>query len=252
MKKRNRYLTVIIAPHHKGGQRSYHVSYTSLRWLAAGSALLFLALLALIISYGKIYWRAGQYELMRKRHAQMEAEFGKLQQIRAELARMRTEESKVRQMLGVPRQPDTLSTAEVSSAAPAGQASSPQPAAYDRMMPSLMPTRGWISSGLTPQHLGVDIAARQGQPVMAAADGIVQFAGWDDYFGKKLIIKHGERYKTVYGHCDKLLVQEMQPVRCGQVVALVGSSGKSTGPHLHYELHHDGKIVDPLVFWFNH
>lgn len=251
MRKRARYLTVIIAPHHKGGQRSYHVSYASLGWLAAVAAVLVLAVTALLFGYGKIFWRAGQYELMRKRHSLMETEFAKLQQIKDELTRMKAEESKVRQMLGVPKQPDTLSTGEVSrlSAAGARDSVQPQPETHDRLMPTLMPTRGWISSGLSSLHRGVDIAARLGQPVVAPADGLVEFTGWDNYFGNKVVVRHGDKFTTVYGHCDKTLVRQNQPVRRGQVIALVGTSGKSTGPHLHYEIHLDGKIVDPVNFW---
>lgn len=252
MKKRSRYLTLMLVPHHKEGQRSYHLSYSSLRWLGVAAAVLLLAVLLLIISYGKIYWRAGQYELMRQRQEQMEAEFSKLQQIKAELARMRTEEAKVRQMLGVPKQPDTLSAAQISSVAAPRVTPPLQNDTDDRLVPSLMPTRGWVSSGLSPKHRGVDIAARLGQPVLAAADGVVDFVGWDNYFGHKVTVRHGERYLTVYGHCDKVLVHQLQPVHRGQVIALVGSSGKSTGPHLHYEIQQDGRIVDPLTFWFNH
>lgn len=251
MKKGPRYLTLIVVPHHKEGQHSFHFSYALLRWLAAGVGVLVLAIAALIVSYGKIYWRAGQYELMRKRHDQMEAEFSKLQQIKAELARLRSEEAKVRQMLGVPKQPDTLSTAQVSSSASARETPAPPPENNDRLVPSLMPTRGWVSAGISPQHRGVDIAARQGQPIMAAADGVVDSVDWDGYYGNKLSLRHGDRYVTFYGHCDKVLVQQMQPVRRGQVIALVGSSGKSTGPHLHYEIHQDGKVVDPQSYWFN-
>jgi murein DD-endopeptidase MepM/ murein hydrolase activator NlpD len=251
MKSRNRYLTLILVPHHKGGQRSYHLSYSSLRWLALFALALALAVLILIVSYGKIYWRAGQYELMRQRHQMMEAEFTKLEQVKSELASLRAEEAKVRQMLGVPRQPDTLSVFEVSSLAVVRETPRPQPESNDRLVPSLMPTRGWVSSGLSRQHNGVDIAARQGRPVMAAADGVVDFVGWDNYFGNKLVLRHGDKYTTVYGHCDKILVQQMQPVRRGQVIALVGSSGKSTGPHLHYEIHVDGKVADPQGFWFS-
>lgn len=251
MKKRNRYLTVIVVPHHKGRQRSYHLSSSLIKWLAVAGCLLALAVLALVVSYGKIYWRAGQYELMRKQHALMEDEFAKLQQIKEELSRLRSEEAKVRQMLGVPRQPDTLAVAEIARSAPNREPppSPPERDGHGGQMPVMMPTRGWISSGFSAQHQGVDIAARQGQPVLATADGMVEFAGWDYYFGRKVVLRHGERHATVYGHCEKLLVLQGQPVRRGQVIALVGSSGKSTGPHLHYEIHLDGKIVDPVNYW---
>jgi murein DD-endopeptidase MepM/ murein hydrolase activator NlpD len=259
MKKRERHLSVIIVPHHRGRQWSCDVSYTALRWLVAGLGVLVLAVAFLIVSYGKIYWRAGQYELMRTRQAAMEAEFAKLQQYRAELTKIRTTESKVRQILGVPKQPDTLTAAEMArSAGPGTRIASesvggqtPVNAGSQRSTPSLMPTRGWISSGLNAEHRGVDIAARLDQPVLATADGIVVFAGWDSYYGNKVEIHHDERFTTIYGHCAKILVKQGQPVKKGQMIALVGSSGKSTGPHLHYEMMAGGKIVDPSIYWIN-
>ena len=259
MKKRERFLSVIIVPHHRGRQWSCEVSYTALRWLLAGAGVLVLTVAILIVGYGKIYWRAGQYELMRKRQTAMEAEFAKLQQFRTELSKIRTTESRVRQMLGVPKQPDTLSVAAVAqgsgNVAPAGNDSGRRSAARDagsqRLTPNLMPTRGWISSGINAEHRGVDIAAGLDQPVLATADGMVAFAGWDSYYGNKVEIRHGERFITIYGHCAKIMVKQGQLVRKGQVIALVGSSGKSTGPHLHYEMLVGGKVIDPSIYWIN-
>ena len=255
MKNRKRYLTIVIIPHHKGGQRSLHFSYDLLKRLVLVALAILLVLAALILSYGKILWRATQYEVMLNKQRQMEAEFAKLEEIKSQLAKMRLQEEKLRQMLGVPKQPDTLSTSQVSQIASPPQEILPGADStlriQDRFLPSLLPTRGWISAGFSPNHNGVDIAARQGQPIWSTADGLVVFAGWDTYFGNKIIIKHGERYVSIYGHCDKILVSPDQPVRRGQVIALVGSSGKSTGPHLHYELHFDGRIVDPANYWVN-
>lgn len=256
MKNRKRYLTVVIVPHHKGGQRSLHLSYDLLRWLALAGLLAVVLIAVLIVSYGQILWRATQYELMLNKQHQMEAEFAKLEELKSELDRMRLQEAKLRQMLGIPKQPDTLSVNQVSQVVPAKPETVPvfvSPAlGEDRFLPSLMPTRGWISAGLSSTHQGVDIAARFGQPIWSTADGLVTFADWDSYFGNKVVIKHGEKYLSIYGHCDKILVKSGQPVRRGQMIALVGSSGKSTGPHLHYELHFAGRIVDPVNYWVNH
>jgi murein DD-endopeptidase MepM/ murein hydrolase activator NlpD len=100
-------------------------------------------------------------------------------------------------------------------------------------------------------HKGVDIAAREGEPVQAAGDGTVTFAGWDTYYGNKIEITHGAKYATMYGHNEKLLVKAGDHVKRGQIIALVGSTGKSSGPHLHYELKVDGQSVDPAIYWIN-
>jgi murein DD-endopeptidase MepM/ murein hydrolase activator NlpD len=257
MKKRERHLSIIIAPHHKGGQHVFDLSYSTLRWLGLLAAAVALFIAGLVLNYGHIYWRAGQYELMHKRQDEMEAEFAKLGALKAEIARLGALEGKVRGMLQTGRQPDTLSIAQISTApAPAGAAvpAATAPVAPDSARtgpPSLKPAKGWVSAGLSGQHPGVDIAAREGEPVMAAADGLVSFAGWDSYFGNKIVIAHGARYTTMYGHGGKLLVKTGDRVKQGQIIALVGSTGISSGPHLHYELTIDGKPVDPANYWIN-
>jgi murein DD-endopeptidase MepM/ murein hydrolase activator NlpD len=257
MRRRERHLSIIIAPHHKGGQHVFDVSYSTLRWLGvlAAAAALFIA--GLVVNYGHIYWRAGQYELMKKRQDEMEAEFAKLGALKAEIGRISAIEGKVRGMLQTGKQPDTLSVTQISTAPPAAAAALPAAVAPPRSdstsagPPSLKPARGWVSAGVSGEHHGVDIAAREGEPVMAAADGIVSFAGWDSYFGNKIEIAHGTKYATMYGHSGKLLVKAGDRVKRGQIIALVGSTGTSSGPHLHYELFIDGKPADPANYWIN-
>ena len=256
MQKRERRLSVIIVPHHKAGQHTIELSYTTLRWLGVLLAVIVLFIAGLVVNYGQIYWRAGQYELMRKRQTEMEAEFAKLGALKAELARLRGVEDKVRGMLQTNRQPDTLSVSQISSA-PAPEPGLPttalpvKPGSVANSTPAIRPVKGWVSAGLSAEHQGVDIAAREGEPVQAAADGIVTFAGWDSYFGNKIEIAHGAKYATMYGHNAKLLVKTGDRVKQGQIIALVGSTGKSSGPHLHYELKVDGQSVDPANYWIN-
>ncbi len=97
-------------------------------------------------------------------------------------------------------------------------------------------------------HGGIDIASRSKAPVKATADGIVSFAGWSGGSGKLIVIEHGSGYTTCYGHNRKIMVKVGQKVKRGEAIALVGSTGNSTGPHVHYEIWIDGKRVNPRKY----
>ncbi|NJL01995.1 MAG: peptidoglycan DD-metalloendopeptidase family protein [Spirulinaceae cyanobacterium RM2_2_10] len=97
-------------------------------------------------------------------------------------------------------------------------------------------------------HGGIDFAGEVGSPIFAADTGVVIFAGWYGGYGKTVIIDHGEGVSTLYGHNSKTLVTEGQPVERGVTIAELGSSGLSTGPHLHFEIRHAGKPVNPLKY----
>jgi murein DD-endopeptidase MepM/ murein hydrolase activator NlpD len=124
--------------------------------------------------------------------------------------------------------------------------------------PTVWPVHGALNSGFglrsdpfTGQpafHEGVDISTSRSEPVLATADGIVLRSGWAGDYGKAIEIAHGERYTTLYGHLEETLVAEGQTVRRGDRVGLVGSTGRSTAPHLHYEVHIDGRAVNPLEY----
>nr|HID58529.1 M23 family peptidase [Desulfobacterales bacterium] len=130
-----------------------------------------------------------------------------------------------------------------------------------RATPSISPTVGWVSSGfgyrispftgLKEFHRGLDIAARPGTPVIAPADGIVSFCGNKGTYGKFMIIDHGYGIVTRYGHLKKFLVKPGWRVKRGDKIALVGNSGLSTGPHLHYEVLVDGIPVNPKKYILN-
>ena len=98
----------------------------------------------------------------------------------------------------------------------------------------------------TKLHTGVDIAAPTGTPIRASAAGIVISAGWAGAYGNAVILQHGGGISTLYGHCSRVLVKKGQKVSKGQVIAKVGSTGYSTGPHCHFEKRVNGKPVNPL------
>ncbi|HHQ48950.1 MAG TPA: hypothetical protein ENK19_08735 [Acidobacteria bacterium] len=106
-------------------------------------------------------------------------------------------------------------------------------------------------TGRPAYHRGIDISARRGTPVHAPADGVVTFAGRQHGFGREIRISHGFGIVTVYGHLSAIGVRPGQRVRRGDVIGRVGSTGRSTGPHLHYEVHVDGAAVNPLYYILN-
>ncbi|MCC5656370.1 M23 family metallopeptidase [Nostoc sp. XA010] len=113
----------------------------------------------------------------------------------------------------------------------------------------IWPTQGFISQGFRKyQHEGIDIAGASGTPIIAAASGTVIKAGWDNWgLGNAITIKHSDGSITVYGHNRRLLVSKDQQVIQGQIIAEMGSTGNSTAPHLHFEVHPNGRIaLDPL------
>lgn len=123
--------------------------------------------------------------------------------------------------------------------------------------PTLWPAHGIITSDFGWRrdpftwrrdfHPGVDIAAPYGAPVVATAGGAVVSVGWEGALGLVVVLDHG-RYVTRYGHLARAAVQPGQKVNKGQVIAYVGSSGRSTGPHVHYEVYLEGQLVNPRHF----
>jgi murein DD-endopeptidase MepM/ murein hydrolase activator NlpD len=101
-------------------------------------------------------------------------------------------------------------------------------------------------------HYGVDLACAYGTPIMAAADGVVVLAQYYGGFGNCIIIDHGGGIQTIYGHASSLKAHLGDHVKAGDVVSYIGSTGFSTGNHLHYEIHADGKPTDPLKFMLAH
>ncbi len=125
--------------------------------------------------------------------------------------------------------------------------------------PSLWPVMGSISSvfgetrlspaaGGARPHRGVDISAPIGTPVVAAAEGVVVYAGWQAEMGRSIYLDHGHGFATLYGHLKNIMVKPGEKVKKGQIIGTVGMTGNSTGPHLHYEVHIQGVPVNPQPY----
>ena len=124
--------------------------------------------------------------------------------------------------------------------------------------PAIWPTQGWVTSdyGMRDSpirrerrfHDGMDIAAPLGSPIFATADAVVSFSGNKGGYGRVLILDHGLGFSTLYAHASKIFAKQGDFVRQGQIIAAVGRSGDTTGPHLHYEVHVGGKVRDPRAY----
>jgi len=126
------------------------------------------------------------------------------------------------------------------------------------VIPTLWPVEGRITDGFGHRrdpftkkksfHNGLDIAADAGTPIKASASGKVIYADYTYATGRTVKIDHGNGFVTVYGHCSKILVEPGQQVKKGDVIAKVGSTGRSTGPHCHFEVHLYGTAIDPMEY----
>jgi murein DD-endopeptidase MepM/ murein hydrolase activator NlpD len=127
-----------------------------------------------------------------------------------------------------------------------------------RSTPTLIPTKGWITSYYGPRksptsnrikmHEGLDVGAKSGTPILAPADGIITYSGVKPGFGNFVQIDHGYGVETIFAHARRLIVKKGQKIKRGELLAMIGSTGYSTGPHLHYEVRINGTPVDPLYF----
>lgn len=103
-------------------------------------------------------------------------------------------------------------------------------------------------TGAKDFHSGIDIATDPGSPVRTTADGIISFAGWSGGNGNLVVIEHGYGFSSFYAHNKQVSVKVGQKVKRGDIISYIGSTGNSTGPHLHYEVWHNGKSINPLTY----
>ncbi len=157
-----------------------------------------------------------------------------------------------------PRLASTSAVTEIKSFSPNAITS---PLSSSNEIAYQMPVSGRTSSGFGNRfhpidkrmklHGGIDIAVPRNTPVAAAAQGVVTFAGWTKGYGNLVVIKHPDGRESRYGHLEKLLVSKDDEIFAGQKIALSGSTGKSTGPHLHFEIRENGQVVNPLKILSN-
>ena len=253
-----RYLTVLVVPHDERNVRRWRVSY---RWVKIGlgmaAGLLVLLVLALV-TYGWVASRASRAALLERENRRLAAENAKVGEIAANLERTERAYEQIREMAGLPPvergRPVGARDEPGPTRGPEGEAeAAPRPArAAPDSVPSGWPLalKGFETAGFSgPEaHPGVDIAVPVHTPVLATAAGTVSAADNDPVYGHYIVIDHGGGTETMYGHNAVLLVEAGERVDRGQTIAYSGNSGRSTAPHLHYEVRSGGRAIDPAPF----
>lgn len=277
------YFIVVLAHSLHGRLRRIHVPYRVLYGVLALAVFGAFSMVGIVSSYARMAWKVANYNSLRSEADALRSRYRSLQksetQTREQLASLQMFASEVSVAYGFKRQLE--GAADISSEARLAPTMPESLAEYDflrnhgyahvgrtsrlfttqqgiNILPSVWPVEGRLMSsfgqrndpfsGEGTYHSGVDISAPAGTPVEAAADGTVIQLGGINGYGRLVVVDHGNGYETFYAHLSRIDVIEGQDVRRGQTIGAVGSSGRATGPHLHYEVRVHHVPVNPYRF----
>lgn len=249
----DRRMTFIVVPHGGGTDlttRTYELSYRRLRLLKFAAIGLGVALLLMMGSWFYLAAQATRAQMLQRDVRRLEGEVAEVDQLRRRLVEMEARYAQITRLLGgVRRRESTKAAAPPPVQGDTAEADSADQALLPRAWPLAargFVTRGQRGRGGDERHPGMDIAVALGTPIVAAGDGTVTEAGRDSVYGLFVRIAHGGGYESLYGHASRVLVKARQRVRSRQPIALSGSTGVSTAPHLHFEIRRNGTPVDPV------
>ncbi|MBW3569798.1 MAG: M23 family metallopeptidase [Gemmatimonadetes bacterium] len=261
----DRQMTFIWIPHGRdpGSTRSYELSYRRVRAMLTGAGVLAFVLLLMAGSWFWLAAQAARVPGLTAEVRELRRDRVRVRELGETVERLSAEYAKVRSMLGA----DSASLPAIDPAAPAASAEAADPPADAQpesaaARPRSSLPRGWplaapgfVTRGhlarIRGSHPGMDIAVASGSQILASGGGTVAEVGEDSVYGRFVRIAHPEGYESLYAHASSLLVQAREPVHQGRVIALSGSTGVSTAPHLHFEIRKDGRPVDPSALIHN-
>jgi murein DD-endopeptidase MepM/ murein hydrolase activator NlpD len=264
-----KYLSLIVVPHDDSNVRNFKISYGVVYGFLVLITLCVVTVLVVVGSYGRILVRAHEADRLARENARLVDRAAGIDSLRAELLRAQALGIQIKNMLGVGLTAEdsslvaNLTPAANSPAIPrsfeTAEASVEDQKMMLRAIPSMWPLKGYVTREFrasvgdkTEQyHPGIDIAAKRNTPVQAAAEGVVTTSGWDETYGYLVVIDHGFGITTLYGHNSRNLVSVGDRVARGQTIAFLGSTGKSTAPHLHFEVRKNDVPVDPRKYLLN-
>jgi murein DD-endopeptidase MepM/ murein hydrolase activator NlpD len=272
------YFIVVLAPSLRGKLRRIRVPLTLVYSVMLLALLGCFSIFGFISSYARMAWKVANYNALRKEVAALRTRYQRLEKVanqtNQQMASLETFANEVSIAYGikqtlegppgiaaegklVPSFPEALESYSVLRGYH-GVDNNFARRWHTNVQPSIWPVEGRLMSafgerndpfsGEGAMHTGVDISAPTGTLIAAAADGIVTFAGWSSGYGRLLVVNHGNGVETYYAHLSRFAVMEGQEVRRGDEIGEVGSSGRVTAPHLHYEVRLGGAPVNPYRY----
>jgi murein DD-endopeptidase MepM/ murein hydrolase activator NlpD len=241
-------LSFFVASNYSTNSLRFSVPLWMARLLGAVACLLALLVVASLVMVLAGTYRLSKLSYLERRNRQLEGEFAKVTALHRQLVQVEEQSRKMAAMLGVDKTPAPVNWDSVpldSQALPEwlkGKVWGTQ------MVPRMVPVEGYaVSQRASVQHPAIDLAAPAGAPVRATADAVVEQRGDDRQYGRFLLLLHGQGYESYYGHLQDWNVDKGDTVQAGATIGWVGTTGKSTAPHLHFEIRKDGQRIDPTT-----
>lgn len=248
-----KYTTIMLVPDGTEPRSGWRVRTWVMRLVVTSVIVVLVGIVLFFSFYGKVLSRAAMTEQVTKENESLRRYYYKVQLLEQNLSQAREVVRRMTQLAGIdyefPEFPDDSTIfAQLDRTTGAVVA---HPASSDWSLPAGLPIQGFITQGFKvaeggSYHPGIDIACAVGTPVLATASGVVEHIGYDSTYGHMVVVQHNDSVSTVYAHNSEILVQEGQGVMVGARVANSGNSGKSTAPHLHYEIRINGEPINPL------
>ena len=248
-KDKKKYLNILLVPdNQEAPPKNFRVRYTTLNFLVVFLGITLISLVFGILTYSQVLQAALEKNEREAELTQLRDQLKVSYELQAQLDTIKAYKEKVRSSLqGYIKFAEKAKEQSTYAENLVGDA--PLRTTLLSTIPMKLPVMGFVSQEYHwPEHAGIDIVAKEGVLVQAAADGRVVFSGWTHDFGYSVIIYHANGYLTFYRHNSQNLVSLHQVVRQGDIIALLGNSGESSGPHLHFEIWKDGKPQNPRIY----
>jgi murein DD-endopeptidase MepM/ murein hydrolase activator NlpD len=246
-----RAVSIIILPEDGGESRTFRLSRAMLTGATIAGGLLLLLLVGMVGSWFHLASRAARAADLAEQVAAHELERERFELFAEQLGELERRYEQIRQMFGADGD-QVASDLWLPPPVPRSPGARPE-VDIDGSLPTSWPLtqRGFVTqrllAGDAGEHPGLDIAVPTGSYIRAAGAGVVVDVGDDPIYGLYVRLDHGDGYRSLYAHASETFVEVGQRVRRNEVIALSGSSGRSTAPHLHFEILLDGEAVDPLT-----
>lgn len=263
----DRRLTLIVVPHGDLETKTFEIAYWKLKVGLVAGLILLLGFGFVVATWFPIAVQASRVQPLERQIVALEGEREQVAELAEALAEVEAQYERVRQLLGAdgagrdgdpvlpPLPSRTPEPAEPARGAPPAGVDGPGEAIEELATDALdvwpLARSGFVTRTLSAGrtgHPGVDIAVARDTPIRAAGAGTVREAGFDEIYGEYAMIDHGGGLQTLYGHASRIIVRAGQEVRPSEVIGHTGSSGRSSGPHLHFEVRKEGRPVDPLQY----